>query len=105
MQYWKYKASFFFSSRRWHTRYWRDWSSVVCSSDLGNVINAMGGSGVFTLNGNGDTLTTAGGTVTVSGAGNVLNVSGGTIAFAANATATITNGWNKIGRASCRESV
>src|SRR3712207_794707 len=28
---------FFFSSRRRHTRYWRDWSSDVCSSDLGRV--------------------------------------------------------------------
>src|SRR3712207_9525201 len=27
---------FFFSSRRRHTRYWRDWSSDVCSSDLGD---------------------------------------------------------------------
>src|SRR3712207_6880464 len=27
---------FFFSSRRRHTRYWRDWSSDVCSSDLPN---------------------------------------------------------------------
>src|SRR3712207_9402708 len=26
--------SCFFSSRRRHTRYWRDWSSDVCSSDL-----------------------------------------------------------------------
>src|SRR3712207_8046799 len=25
---------FFFSSRRRQTRYWRDWSSDVCSSDL-----------------------------------------------------------------------
>src|SRR3712207_7572559 len=25
---------FFFSSRRRNTRYWRDWSSDVCSSDL-----------------------------------------------------------------------
>src|SRR5947209_8851310 len=25
---------FFFTSRRPHTRYWRDWSSDVCSSDL-----------------------------------------------------------------------
>src|SRR3712207_8812980 len=25
---------FFFSSRRRHTRYWRDWSSDVCSSDV-----------------------------------------------------------------------
>src|SRR5258707_10841163 len=28
---------FFFSSRRRHTRYWRDWSSDVCSSDLTSV--------------------------------------------------------------------
>src|SRR5947209_9459550 len=27
-------ALFFFSSRGRHTRYWRDWSSDVCSSDL-----------------------------------------------------------------------
>src|SRR3712207_6961307 len=26
---------FFFSARRRHTRYWRDWSSDVSSSDLG----------------------------------------------------------------------
>src|SRR5947209_17660210 len=30
--------SFFFSSRRRHTRYWRDWSSDVCSSDLTGLI-------------------------------------------------------------------
>src|SRR3712207_3099669 len=29
-----YVLFFFFSSRRRHTRYWRDWSSDVCSSDL-----------------------------------------------------------------------
>src|SRR3712207_8139179 len=29
-----YVVFFFFSSRRRHTRYWRDWSSDVCSSDL-----------------------------------------------------------------------
>src|SRR3712207_9157477 len=28
-------AGWFFSSRRRHTSYWRDWSSDVCSSDLG----------------------------------------------------------------------
>src|ERR1035437_10614761 len=27
-------GALFFSSRRRHTRYWRDWSSAVCSSDL-----------------------------------------------------------------------
>src|SRR6266536_1540012 len=30
-----YRTSFFFSSRRRHTRSTRDWSSDVCSSDLG----------------------------------------------------------------------
>src|SRR3712207_2317134 len=29
-----WQCCFFFSSRRRHTRYWRDWSSDVCSSDL-----------------------------------------------------------------------
>src|SRR3712207_7908519 len=29
---------FFFSSRRRHTRYWRDWSSDVCSSDLTHAL-------------------------------------------------------------------
>src|SRR3712207_7214218 len=43
---------FFFSSRRRHTRYWRDWSSDVCSSDLppknvaissATIVDAAGG--------------------------------------------------------------
>src|SRR3712207_7587851 len=33
---------FFFSSRRRHTRYWRDWSSDVCSSDLNPAAVAAG---------------------------------------------------------------
>src|SRR3712207_5812112 len=32
---------FFFSSRRRHTRYWRDWSSDVCSSDLCKEWNTL----------------------------------------------------------------
>src|SRR3712207_7218331 len=32
---------FFYSSRRRHTRYWRDWSSDVCSSDLGGHLAAL----------------------------------------------------------------
>src|SRR5690606_31259965 len=31
------RSAFFFSSRRRHTRFSRDWSSDVCSSDLGLV--------------------------------------------------------------------
>src|SRR3712207_7529044 len=33
---------FLFSSRRRHTRYWRDWSSDVCSSDLAEVKGVAG---------------------------------------------------------------
>src|SRR5258707_10058113 len=36
---------FFFLSRRRHTRYWRDWSSEVCSSDLNS--GACGAAGFF----------------------------------------------------------
>src|SRR3712207_580329 len=32
---------FFFSSRRRHTRYWRDWSSDVCSSDLKGEVASL----------------------------------------------------------------
>src|SRR3712207_7818481 len=32
---------FFFSSRRRHTRYWRDWSSDVCSSDLDRLVEVV----------------------------------------------------------------
>src|SRR3712207_3708012 len=32
---------FFFSSRRRHTRYWRDWSSDVCSSDLASLLDVL----------------------------------------------------------------
>src|SRR5699024_11757805 len=34
---WFLRAGFFFSSRRRHTRSKRDWSSDVCSSDLGST--------------------------------------------------------------------
>src|SRR3712207_1132643 len=45
---------FFFSSRRRHTRYWRDWSSDVCSSDLAGA-NMAGGVASALLTGRGDT--------------------------------------------------
>src|SRR5690606_40649308 len=32
------KCTFFFSSRRRHTRFSRDWSSDVCSSDLPSIL-------------------------------------------------------------------
>src|SRR3712207_6973605 len=39
----------FFSSRRRHTRYWRDWSSDVCSSDLEQLCRAAGDGPVICL--------------------------------------------------------
>src|SRR3989442_4034338 len=38
---------FFFSSRRRHTRCGRDWSSDVCSSDLGRMTGPMGSAPVL----------------------------------------------------------
>src|SRR5438445_9900097 len=38
---WRSSLYFFFSSRRRHTRYWRDWSSDVCSSDLGTTVETL----------------------------------------------------------------
>src|SRR5690625_7922367 len=35
-----FHSAFFFSSRRRHTRWPRDWSSDVCSSDLGEAARA-----------------------------------------------------------------
>src|SRR5882757_256259 len=35
------RCFFFFSSRRRHTRYWRDWSSDVCSSDLQHQVYSI----------------------------------------------------------------
>src|SRR3712207_912977 len=40
------RVDFFFSSRRRHTRYWRDWSSDVCSSDLLSEDVAADGEGI-----------------------------------------------------------
>src|SRR5690606_18112377 len=37
----RYSAYFFFSSRRRHTRFSRDWSSDVCSSDLERLGNTV----------------------------------------------------------------
>src|SRR3712207_8949705 len=48
----KLRNPFFFSSRRRHTRYWRDWSSDVCSSDLvthavGAIVHPVAGAVLF----------------------------------------------------------
>src|SRR3712207_7348014 len=36
----------FFTSRRRHTRYWRDWSSDVCSSDLDGLARELAAGGL-----------------------------------------------------------
>src|SRR2546429_6602955 len=41
--------SFFFSSRRRHTRCSRDWSSDVCSSDLNHLHRGYDARGISTL--------------------------------------------------------
>src|SRR3712207_9497279 len=41
----------FFSSRRRHTRYWRDWSSDVCSSDLKALVGGIRAHKPLNLNG------------------------------------------------------
>src|SRR6266511_4440217 len=41
---------FFFSSRRRHTRFSRDWSSDVCSSDLDDVMEAVVEAGAEEVN-------------------------------------------------------
>src|SRR6266496_3106897 len=44
---------FFFSSRRRHTRSLRDWSSDVCSSDLGSIVRFVGSDSIDRLVGSG----------------------------------------------------
>src|SRR5439155_14274616 len=84
---------FFFSSRRRHTRWPRDWSSDVCSSDLSGV-------GVYTLNagtilGNNENVGADQG-----GVGTFNQTGGYQSQFSLALGMT-----NEIGRASCRERV
>src|SRR5690606_40366234 len=92
-------AAFFFSSRRRHARFSRDWSSDVCSSDLSSVlfvVIARAMDRIFLLH-----------------ADHEQNASTSTVRLAgstgANPFACIASGiaalWGpaQIGRASCRE--
>src|SRR6266542_3857184 len=76
-----YDVVFFFSSRRRHTRCYRDWSSDVCSSDLGT--GGGGGTGghltTITVSNNffsptPDTVAAGGVTFSWSNASNTHNV-------------------------------
>src|SRR5690606_40623094 len=93
-----------FSSRRRHTRFSRDWSSDVCSSDLFTYAGAPLGGFAF-----GDVpvgaFHTDGAQTILPGASafyrhTFVAGSAGTVRFSAAATANPA----KIGRASCRES-
>src|SRR3712207_8962327 len=44
------QASFFFSSRTRHTRFWRGWSSDVCSSDLAVIAGPKTAKGTAKVN-------------------------------------------------------
>src|SRR3712207_7456175 len=91
------KVFFFFSSRRRHTRYWRDWSSDVCSSDLSGKLNKGSDSGLS----QGHTAPAAlGSSVTVWGPPSTALVTCKQL-LVIEFTMLIS----KIGRASCRERV
>src|SRR5256885_9969408 len=87
---------FFFSSRRRHTRLQGDWSSDVCSSDLGEL-----GFGVTAK----DLILGTLGQLGVGGmTGHVVEYAGPAIeALSMEGRMTVCN--MKIGRASCRERV
>src|SRR5437868_3282297 len=91
-------ASFFFSSRRRHTRSKRDWSSDVCSSDLEvhARMTARKGVGDYTINVRG--RASHAGVDFLAGASAVLELSR-QIGRIAGFTRL-----DQIGRASCRES-
>src|SRR5690606_40095698 len=94
---------FFFSSRRRHTSFSRDWSSDVCSSDLsGNALDNLmiGGSYDDTMDGG------AGRDILVGGIGADTLIGGpGSDMFVYNSIAEKGDVIKEIGRASCREGV
>src|SRR5690606_40372001 len=92
--------SFFFSSRRRHTRFSRDWSSDVCSSDLTRyAINSWGI--LYLQEARGYSLPEAGSLLMV----NTLAGIAGAVAFGFVSDKLFDSRRPpaKIGRASCRE--
>src|SRR5207245_2991738 len=91
---------FFFSSRRRHTRCYRDWSSDVCSSDLffAGLLCGRGIAAAILLHLK---------EVTVAVGGLLLAAAGESIFLAAHSPFTLFGGafLAEIGRASCRGSV
>src|SRR5690606_39764143 len=87
----KYKVSFFFSSRRRHTRFSRDWSSDVCSSDL--VTEAI----ELSVTNHGDLSPVSSDVEDIVGSLTALRTAMTSLGGA--------NPQDQIGRASCREGV
>src|SRR5205814_8029683 len=94
--------AFFFSSRRRHTRCLSDWSSDVCSSDLGKTPPGSGprhfafhpnGRFVYVINEIKCTLSTFSWDAAHGAMKELQTVS------------TLPDGYKEIGRASCRERV
>src|SRR5690349_23040079 len=91
-------CSFFFSSRRRHTRSLRDWSSDVCSSDLASSMGERTPPPLLVLAGtNGAGKSSIGGRFYRESGGEYFNPD----EFARRILATNP----EIGRASCRERV
>src|SRR5690606_41202183 len=90
---WRFLCVLFFSSRRRHTRFSRDWSSDVCSSDLAAPAFAA------VIDERPDEF----------GPFNLLAFDGVRLAFASNrptaSNILVAPGLHEIGRASCRERV
>src|SRR5690606_40427469 len=92
--------AFFFSSSRRHTRFSRDWSSDVCSSDLGlDWQQRVNWERMREYR-----IERARQMMKKHGLGALLCMYDENVRYI---TGTLTPGWNrlKIGRASCRESV
>src|SRR5439155_4746479 len=91
--------SFFFSSRRRHTRWPRDWSSDVCSSDLLPGVGRSTAAPVTSLPPFATPVSRAPDSVIVLGPSLLISITRLRLAGSDSAIAAL----NQIGRASCRE--
>src|SRR3712207_7428052 len=88
----------FFASRRRHTRYWRDWSSDVCSSDLDLLrLSTPAGIAAYDLDAPIVGMGLWGGRVAIATQASLYTLGGYADPTAAK--------WTEIGRASGRERV
>src|SRR5256886_8449370 len=87
---------FFFSSRRRHTRFDCDWSSDVCSSDLGRPVTARGGQTTSRLRPEGAPAAS-------NAVPSFCTMQANAVCFVKREPQTLSR--REIGRASCRERV